>query len=133
MNRSVTLLPAKPRPRQAGRAEPEAGMSVQNSSPVTVTTDLVTSVPQSERTGVDELVELLRPPAWHADADCRGLPEVTWFPGIRESTARAEATCQERLVTSGCLGWALEHGPGMAGIWGGLSPHQRRWLVLATR
>ena len=64
-------------------------------------------------------------PAWWAQAACRQRPDVNFFPELGESTARAKAVCSACEARDACLAFAeaegLDHG-----VWGGLSPQQRR-------
>ena len=78
---------------------------------------------------VDELVELIRRPAWHEDAACREAPEsVSWCPGRGVDTGPPKAVCQRCLVAGECLAWAVGQGPSLQGNWGGLSDRERRRL-----
>lgn len=83
-----------------------------------------------ERTPVPELVELLKRPAWMADALCPEYPEVRFFPERGESAEPARAVCGRCLVRAECLTWALEHGQSAAqhgghGVWAGTSARER--------
>jgi hypothetical protein len=66
---------------------------------------------------VDELPELIEPPAWHRDAACREFPDVTWFPVRGQTAAPAKAVCQRCLVAFECFTWALAQGSDLQGIW----------------
>ena len=46
-------------------------------------------------------------PAWHADAACRDVERVTWFPTRSESTALAIQLCLGCPVRGDCLAEAL--------------------------
>jgi hypothetical protein len=35
----------------------------------------------TDRATIDELLDMLEPLPWHADAACREHPELSWFPG----------------------------------------------------
>jgi len=95
-----------------------------------------TSITYSKADGVDrngtgaaaELLDLIAGgrPAFHADASCKEHPELTWFPSKGDDTSAALAVCQTCLVVAECRSWALAQGPGLQGIWGGLSGQQRR-------
>lgn len=74
------------------------------------------------------LAELLRKPAWHADAACREHPEVSWFPRRGEQLDAVRAICSDCLVQAECQSYALEQGSWLAGVWGGTSERQRRML-----
>ena len=75
---------------------------------------------------LEDLLALAKPPAWHADAACKEHPEVTWFPGRGEHPGPAIAICRGCLVVGECLRWAIEAGPRLHGIWGGMTETQRR-------
>lgn len=76
------------------------------------------------------LAQLLNRPAWHADAACAEHPELSWFPGKSAARAaeRAKAICAGCLVRDECTAYALDQGESLHGIWGGLSPLDRRRL-----
>jgi len=71
-----------------------------------------------------EAVERWRPD-WHRDALCREFPAVSWFPRKGEPAAAAKRVCGRCLALTDCRAWALEQGPELAGIFGGLSPQDR--------
>lgn len=80
-----------------------------------------------------ELYDLLRPPAWQADAACREHPEVDWFavapPGPVESpeVRRAKDVCAACLVRVECLAFAYSDPAARKhGVWGGVSASDRR-------
>lgn len=74
---------------------------------------------------LDDLVALLRRPAWAADAACKEHPYLEWFPGRGASTKETKAVCAGCLVRSECLAFAYASGEHV-GIWGGLSERERR-------
>lgn len=62
--------------------------------------------------------------------DCRGMPTDWWFPefGTKGSNAlfeRAREICMGCHAREECLEFAMKH-PSIQGMWGGLSPRQRR-------
>jgi WhiB family redox-sensing transcriptional regulator len=65
------------------------------------------------------------PPAWHADAACRGLPREWFFPGLGQSTRRAVAVCNTCPVRTECLDEALADPELDHGIRAGLAPRTR--------
>jgi WhiB family redox-sensing transcriptional regulator len=74
----------------------------------------------------EELLGLIRPPAWHTDAGCKEAPaEVTWFPVAGDSGKAAKKVCGGCLVRAECLAWSLDQGPDLEGIWGGVSRNER--------
>lgn len=86
----------------------------------------------SDRAEADELLGLMAPPAWHADAACREHPELTWVPRFagpsREADlASAKAVCARCLVREECLATALADTT-LVGVWGGTTPVERRAL-----
>ena len=73
------------------------------------------------------LASIMKRPAWHRQAACRGVGTDAFFPERGESTDRATAVCEGRSVREECLSAALAD-PLSAGIWGGLSTRGRREL-----
>ena len=62
--------------------------------------------------------------------DCRGMPTDWWFPefGVKGNNVmfeRAREICMGCHARKECLEFAIQH-PGIQGMWGGLSPRQRR-------
>lgn len=62
--------------------------------------------------------------------DCRGMPTDWWFPefatkGSNELFKRAREICMGCHARKECLEFAIQH-PAIEGMWGGLSPRQRR-------
>jgi Transcription factor WhiB len=76
------------------------------------------------RSTVDELLDLLQPPAWQADALCREYPQLGWFSNNANGLKAAKQVCASCLVRAECLSYALAD-PGLAGIWGGLTAKER--------
>jgi WhiB family redox-sensing transcriptional regulator len=74
---------------------------------------------------LDDLANLLRRPAWTADAACKEHPYVEFFPRRGASTKEAKAVCAGCLVREDCLAFAYSSGDHV-GIWGGLSERERR-------
>jgi WhiB family transcriptional regulator, redox-sensing transcriptional regulator len=66
--------------------------------------------------------------AWVADAVCAQTDPDAFFPERGESTALAKATCVGCPVRAECLAWALDQHE-VHGVWGGLSPRERRALL----
>lgn len=63
---------------------------------------------------------------WHADALCQEYSgRVTWFPGQNQSPVGAQKICARCLVRDECAAWALDQGPELQGVWGGLSQRDR--------
>lgn len=78
---------------------------------------------------VERLAELLRPPAWHADALCAEpvYAGVKFFPTRRgEVLAEAQEVCSRCLARDDCLAAGLEGGE--KGVWGGTTEGDRRQL-----
>ena len=67
-------------------------------------------------------------PAWQADAACREHPEVSWFTARGQDARPAKRVCAGCLVRSECLAFALDQGPTLRGVWGGMSERERRQL-----
>lgn len=73
-----------------------------------------------------ELLRLLEPPSWHADAACKEAPpDVTWFPTKRGSEGPAKAVCARCLVRDECASWVLAQGSELDGIFGGMTARER--------
>ncbi|MCA1846076.1 MAG: WhiB family transcriptional regulator [Actinobacteria bacterium] len=79
------------------------------------------------RSTVEELLGLLRGPAWRADALCREYPKVAWFAKSDRTSKAAKAVCARCLVRDECLSYALTD-PSLDGIWGGLTTRERTQL-----
>ena len=74
---------------------------------------------------------------WRHKAVCRDEDPELFFPistsgPAFEQIERARSVCRRCPVVDACLQWALTTGQD-AGIWGGLSPEQRRRLRQQTR
>jgi WhiB family redox-sensing transcriptional regulator len=78
-----------------------------------------------ELDAVDVLLELIRPPAWHARAACRGTDSAVFFAVRGESTEPARAVCARCPVAAQCRTAGLSENHG---IWGGTSERERRVL-----
>ena len=68
---------------------------------------------------------------WRHKAACNGEDTSWWFPeksgSHNPATARALALCRACPVQAPCLAQAQDN-PELHGIWGGLTPEQRRGL-----
>jgi hypothetical protein len=82
----------------------------------------------TDTTTLDDILALLDPPAWHADAACREHPDLTWFPDRGQDTSAAVAVCRGCLVADQCRAWAMSQGAGLHGIWAGTSDRERQRL-----
>jgi WhiB family redox-sensing transcriptional regulator len=82
--------------------------------------------------GERDALELRVRPRWMRDAACREHPEVNFHPERGERTEPAKAICRKCLVREVCLEHALEHREHQ-GIWGGLSPKERRAIARMGR
>lgn len=73
----------------------------------------------------------VRPYSWRDDALCFGKPNSIWFPNTNqydgELVARAKEICSECVVSQECLVYALGNDE-RYGVWGGLTPEERRRL-----
>lgn len=79
---------------------------------------------------VDELRDMLGELAfadWLRDALCAQVDTEPFFPEKGGSTREAKRICARCRVTDECLQYALDNDE-QHGIWGGLSPRQRRPL-----
>jgi WhiB family redox-sensing transcriptional regulator len=76
----------------------------------------------------DAVAVLIRRPAWHRQAACRGrIAELPFFPAMGESTAPARAVCHGCPVQTECLDAALAE-PLTQGLWADTSERDRRRL-----
>jgi WhiB family redox-sensing transcriptional regulator len=82
---------------------------------------------RTSTTTADELLDVIRRPAWQRDALCREYPPQMFFPSSGASFEPAREVCGRCLVRDACLAFALEHEE-PDGCWGGLSGHERRAL-----
>jgi WhiB family redox-sensing transcriptional regulator len=79
-----------------------------------------------------------RPRYWADDAACRGYePADTFHPqgytgADLFTVAAAKAVCRQCPVVGDCLSHALDHGE-RDGIWGGLTPDERREAMAQRR
>lgn len=78
-----------------------------------------------------EIIEL-PDQSWKAQAACVGLPATLFYPENSTMVPKeAKAICWERCpVREQCLQFAIET-PELHGLWGGLTPKQRRPLRVA--
>jgi WhiB family redox-sensing transcriptional regulator len=76
--------------------------------------------------------ELLRRPAWHADAACQERRDLDWFP-VRFDVTAQRAVCGSCLVRDECLAWALDQSDTLEGVWSGTTKGQRRAMRKARR
>lgn len=66
--------------------------------------------------------------SWMSEALCAQVDPDAFFPEKGGSTRQAKAICAECPVRMQCLAYALEHDE-TTGIWGGLTPRERRALA----
>ena len=66
-------------------------------------------------------------PAWMDEAECRGLDPALFFADRFSygEVALAKKVCRDCQVRAECLAFAVESGE-TAGVWGGMSPEERR-------
>jgi WhiB family redox-sensing transcriptional regulator len=69
-----------------------------------------------------------KPLAWFEEAACTSADPDAWHPDRGGSVADAKRVCRRCPVIADCLKYALDTDQ-WQGIWGGLSPRQRRALV----
>lgn len=69
---------------------------------------------------------------WRDEAACWGADPDLFFPEPHQSAEPAREICAECTVTAECLGYALRSHIGF-GVWGGMSPDERRQTRRATR
>jgi WhiB family redox-sensing transcriptional regulator len=72
--------------------------------------------------------EVIRRPAWMADALCREYPDLHWFPERGQDTRTAKAVCARCLVRADCADYVATFDALTAahGIWAGTSARERR-------
>ncbi|MGH2756255.1 MAG: WhiB family transcriptional regulator [Actinomycetota bacterium] len=69
---------------------------------------------------------------WRERAACRTVPVELFFPALEHEADDAKAVCTECMVKEPCLESALAAGERF-GVWGGLTPQERRSLVAKRR
>ncbi|MFP5256080.1 MAG: WhiB family transcriptional regulator [Acidimicrobiia bacterium] len=74
------------------------------------------------------LLELLRRPAWHRDAACRGQGTDLFFPSTGEPATAARSLCHTCPVQQDCLAAGMRE----QGVWGGTSRKERNALRRAA-
>lgn len=72
------------------------------------------------------LDDLIRRPAWMADAACREHPQRLWFPAQGDQGDEARAICARCLVREECAAYVLTLPSTTEGIWAGMSRQERR-------
>ncbi len=65
---------------------------------------------------------------WWLLAACRGLETAVFFPEQGGPVASVRAVCTRCQVRTECLGYALQAGPVLGGVWGGTTPRVRQQL-----
>lgn len=73
-------------------------------------------------------------PGWRDQAACVGLDRELFFPLNNDGhqVLSAKAAYTNCPVQQPCLDWALRNGADF-GIWGGLTPHERRDFKIRKR
>ena len=69
---------------------------------------------------------------WQDRAACRVIPVELFFPPAEQEADDAKLVCQECSVKDPCLEFAITAGERF-GIWGGLTPQERRSLAAKRR
>ena len=69
---------------------------------------------------------------WQDQAACREIPLETFFPPAEQEATDAKSVCLGCCVKNECLEFAIQAGERF-GIWGGLTPQERRSLVARRR
>jgi WhiB family transcriptional regulator, redox-sensing transcriptional regulator len=69
---------------------------------------------------------------WQELAECRTIPVEMFFPPAEQEGDEAKSICQTCSVKDPCLEFAISAGERF-GIWGGLTPQERRSLVAKRR
>lgn len=78
------------------------------------------------------MIWLKSPPDWMEDALCIEVGVGEFYPEKGESAREAKKVCMACEVQSECLEFAMAHDDPW-GVWGGLSPYERRVLKRQTR
>jgi WhiB family redox-sensing transcriptional regulator len=84
------------------------------------------------------VLRLAEDDSWQQRAACRGLDTEEFYPALGGAAAdTVRAVCAGCPVRASCLAYALGHesqpGTRPYGFWGGLSPFERRPLIVAYR
>jgi WhiB family redox-sensing transcriptional regulator len=69
---------------------------------------------------------------WREAAACRTEPVETFYPPAEHDGHEAKAICLRCSVREICLEYAIASGERF-GVWGGLTPQERRWLVAKSK
>lgn len=69
---------------------------------------------------------------WQDQAACRQTPVETFFPPAEQEATDAKSVCLGCSVRAECLEFAIQAGERF-GIWGGLTPQERRSLIARRR
>ncbi len=69
---------------------------------------------------------------WQDRAACRQIPVALFFPPAEQEADEAKAICALCEVRQPCLEFAIAAGERF-GVWGGLTPQERRSLVAKRR
>ena len=77
------------------------------------------------RESLSHLFDLLRRPAWHADALCREFPDLSWYPEQGGDQRAPTEVCDRCLVRAECADAGLGE---RFGIWGGTNEKRRKEL-----
>jgi WhiB family redox-sensing transcriptional regulator len=72
-----------------------------------------------------ELLDMMQPPSWWAQASCRGMGTAVFFPDSTRGEAAAKAICRPCPVRSKCLAAALRAQPRVKGVFGGTTERER--------
>lgn len=87
---------------------------------------------EGEPDPLDVLAELMRPPAWHARAACRGMGTEAFIIDRGVRPAEGRAVCATCSVTAECLAAGLADKDSV-GLWGGTTAQERRVLRRGRR
>ena len=89
--------------------------------------------PAALHDALGDLLELLRPPAWYAQAECASgdVDVSTFFPTAGANTIAAKALCGRCVVRGECQATAVAD-PMLHGVWGGLSARERNTVRRGT-
>ena len=74
-----------------------------------------------------------KPHAWMQAANCMGLDDDQFFPARGDDASPAKAVCRRCAVREACLTYAMTPPVEIHGVWGGLTPEERRRLRRGER
>ena len=77
--------------------------------------------------GIGYVIRPSRDQSWRTESACAGKDPTIFFPDVGEPAIEARQICEPCPVRVECLDFAVSTGE-VDGVWGGLSPKERRSL-----